>query len=66
MRVVDPHGADDLARHGIDNLQQSAHLIPHEELDWSLLDNWEDRQFAVRRVWDYCISHDRSVALKYL
>ena len=50
MRVMDPYHADEMARRGIECLQQSALLIPHEELDWSLLDNWEDREQAVMRV----------------
>ena len=50
MRVTDPYAADEMARNGIECLQQSALLIPHEELDWSLLDNWEDRELAVMRV----------------
>jgi hypothetical protein len=39
MRVTDPYAADEMARHGTECLQQSVLLIPHEELDWSLLDN---------------------------
>ena len=50
MRVTDPYHADEMARSGIDCLQQSALLIPHEELDRSLLDNWGDREEAVLRV----------------
>jgi hypothetical protein len=43
MRVTDPYVADEVAR-------QSALLILDEELDWSLLDIWEDGEQAVMRV----------------
>ena len=49
-RVMDPYHADEMARQGIECLQQSALSIPHEELDWSLLDNLEEREQAVLRV----------------
>jgi hypothetical protein len=39
MRATDPYYAVEIARQSIECLQQSALLIPHEELDWSLLDN---------------------------
>lgn len=47
MRVQDPFAADELAQQGISCLKESALLIPHSELDWSLLDNWDERELAV-------------------
>lgn len=50
MRTEDPVAADEHARQGLTYLKESALLIPHSELDWSLLDYWEEKKLAVMMV----------------
>lgn len=39
LRVTDAYVVDGMARWGIDCIQHSAFLIPHEDIDWSLSNN---------------------------
>jgi hypothetical protein len=50
LRIADPDAADSLAEQGLQELKESALSIPHPELDWSYLDNWETRRTAVQRI----------------
>jgi hypothetical protein len=50
MRTTDPFVADERAQQGLDYLNESVLLIPHSELDWSLLDNWKKKKLAVMMV----------------
>lgn len=50
LRVMDVDAADNLAKRGLQALKESALSIPHPELDWSYLDNWETRRAAIQRV----------------
>ena len=49
-RVADPEQADIVAEHGLLLLQESAIVILHPELDWSLLDSWSERKLAIQRL----------------
>lgn len=49
-RVVNPEEADQMAELGLQKLSQSAAHIPTPDLDWSFLDNWNERAEALMRV----------------
>lgn len=42
-RIVNPMEADEFAVIGLKLLEESAMSIPNPELDWSLVDRWDDR-----------------------
>ena len=50
MRVVDVDEAEQMAERGIATLRESAMSIPDREIDWSLLDNWDELKDAILRV----------------
>ena len=50
MRVAQPEEADVIAEHGLLLLKESAMVMPHPELDWSLLDSWSERKLAIQRI----------------
>jgi hypothetical protein len=50
LRLVDPHEADRQAEFGLEQLNQSVLSIPTPDLDWSFLDNWDQRAEALMRV----------------
>ena len=47
---MDPIQADEMAKNVLELLQESSLAIPNPDLDWSLLDGWEDRAPALMRV----------------
>ncbi len=49
-RLINPHEADELAQIGLRHLTQSVLSIPTPGLDWTFLDNWDQRAEALMRV----------------
>jgi hypothetical protein len=49
-RVVDTADAETTADRGLVMLQQSADLIPDPRTDWSIIENWDEREQALLRV----------------
>jgi hypothetical protein len=49
-RVVDTTDAEATAARGLAMLQQSADLIPDPQMDWSIIENWDEREQALLRV----------------
>ena len=50
MRIHSPVDAEKLAEEGLADLRASALAIPHPEMDWSFLDQWDNRKPELLRV----------------
>jgi hypothetical protein len=48
--VINTAEADNMAYHGLDLLTESVLSIPLPDMDWSLLDGWDEAEAALKGV----------------